>query len=206
MIGRCRNILQSAWNRKGPQDVYQGMNSGRDPFDVIGQLAALRRYARSLARDGDEAEDLVHDALVRAYEKKQTFRTGGNLRNWLLSIVHNTYIDRLRQSRSQRRRAAAAADLAQADDSSNPEHTVRLRQLRGAFFRLPDEQRDALHLVAIEGLSYQEAAEALGIPIGTLMSRVSRAREKLRALEQEPADLRRNSHLKVIGGGKDEND
>jgi len=69
------------------------------PFDVIGQLAALRRYARSLVRNSDEAEDLVHDALVRALEKKKSFRSGGNLRTWLLSILHNAHIDRLRQNR-----------------------------------------------------------------------------------------------------------
>lgn len=173
---------------------------------MIGQLAALRRYARSIARDGDDAEDLVHDALVRAYERKQTFKTGGNLKNWLLSIVHNTYIDRLRQSRSQHARLTAAAQLTEINDRTDPDHAVRLRQLQNAFFVLPDEQRDALHLVAIEGLSYQQAAESLGIPVGTLMSRISRAREKLRALEQSEKDVRRNSHLKIIGGGKDDTD
>ena len=203
---RVHNFLHGMRNKNRPVDVHSGMNSGKDPFDVIGQLAALRRYARSLARDGDDAEDLVHDALVRAYERKQTFKTGGNLKNWLLSIVHNTYIDRLRQSRSQRQRLTEAAQLAEADDRADPDHAVRLRQLQSAFFVLPGEQRDALHLVAIEGLSYQQAAEALGIPVGTLMSRISRAREKLRALEQGEKDVRRNSHLKIIGGGKDDTD
>jgi RNA polymerase sigma-70 factor (ECF subfamily) len=191
-------------NKRSTASVYEDMSSSRDPFDVIGQLAALRRYARSLARNGDDAEDLVHDALVRAYERKQTFKTGGNLKNWLISIVHNTYIDRLRQARSQHQRVTAAAQLAETSDRTDPDHAVRLRQLRSAFFTLPDEQRDALHLVAIEGLSYQEAAEALDIPIGTLMSRISRGREKLRALEQNDQGAHRSAHLKIIGGGKDD--
>ncbi len=181
------------------------MSSSGDPFDVIGQLAALRRYARSLARDWDDAEDLVHDALVRAYERKQTFRSGGNLKNWLLSIVHNTYVDRVRKSRSHHRKLTAAAQLANVDEHADPDHAVRLSQLRSAFCLLPDEQRDALHLVAIEGLSYQEAAEVLGIPGGTLMSRISRAREKLRNIEQSTKKQGQDIHLKIVMGGKDDN-
>lgn len=179
------------------------MSNKRQPFDVLAQLSSLRRYARSLVRHPDDAEDLVHDALVRAYERKATFRTGANLRNWLLSIVHNTHIDRLRRAKSLDRRHDDAAYLVETAEQADPNHSIRLKQLREAFHALPDEQRDALHLVAIEGLSYQEAATALSIPVGTLMSRISRAREKLRAFEEG----RRGSapsHLKIIGGGRDE--
>lgn len=179
------------------------MNDKRQPFDVLTQLSSLRRYARSLARHPEDAEDLVHDALVRAYERKSTFKTGGNLRNWLLSIVHNTHVDRLRRAKSQDRRHDEAAYLVDNVEQTSPDHSIRLRQLRDAFHDLPDEQRDALHLVAIEGLSYQEAATALAIPVGTLMSRISRARAKLREFE----DGRRGSaisHLKIIEGGRDE--
>jgi RNA polymerase sigma-70 factor (ECF subfamily) len=172
------------------------------PFDVIGQLAALRRYARSLVRNSDDAEDLVHDALVRAFEKRQSFRHGRNLRTWLLSILHNAHIDRVRQNRSLTRRHDEAA--AEADQSlpAGQEHAVRLQQVRGAFFRLPQEQREALHLVAIEDLSYQEAAAALDIPLGTLMSRISRGRAQLRQFEETTP---RNSHLRLIEGGGNEN-
>ncbi len=172
------------------------------PFDVIGQLAALRRYARSLVRNSDEAEDLVQDALIRAFEKRQSFRRAGNLRTWLLSILHNAHIDRVRQNRSLTRRHDEAA--AQADQSlpAGQEHAVRLKQVREAFFELPEEQREALHLVAIEDLSYQEAATALGIPIGTLMSRISRARAQLREFEEGAP---RKKHLRLIEGGGNEN-
>ena len=179
------------------------MNGQTPGFNVIGQLGALRRYALSLVRNPDEAEDLVHDALVKAYERQATFRTGANVRNWLMSILHNAHVDRLRQRRSQERRRDAAAEIAEVATPAGQDHSVRLTQLRNAFFDLPEEQRAALHLVAIEELSYQEAAEALGIPVGTLMSRVSRARQRLRAFEQgERAGA--GTHLRLVGGTGDD--
>jgi RNA polymerase sigma-70 factor (ECF subfamily) len=168
-------------------------------FNIVGQLATLRRYARSLTRDPDDAEDLVHDALVKAYERQASFRTDGNIRAWLLSIVHNTHIDRLRVRGSDERRHMAAAEVAEQWLPASQDQSVRVKQIREAFFELPDEQREALHLVVIEELSYQQAAEALGIPIGTLMSRISRARTRLRSLEDgEQKGVSR--HLKLIGG------
>lgn len=163
----------------------------------MAQLTALRRYARSLVRDSADAEDLVHDALVRAYERRMTFRPSGNLRNWLLSIVHNTHIDRLRSAAARRRRDDAATQEAEPSYPAGQEHAIRLKQVREAFMALPDDQREALHLVAVEDLSYQEAAEALGIPVGTLMSRVSRARAALRAFEDTG---RKPYQLRLVGG------
>ncbi len=183
--------------------VYSIMERKDRPFDVIGQLAALRRYARSLVRNSDEAEDLVHDTLVRAFEKRKSFRSGGNLRTWLLSILHNAHIDRVRQTRSLTRRHDEAAVEAEQSLPAAQEHAVRLQQVRNAFFDLPEEQREALHLVAIEDLSYQEAANALGIPVGTLMSRISRARAQLREFEEKTP---RVSHLRLIGGSGNESD
>jgi RNA polymerase sigma-70 factor (ECF subfamily) len=141
-------------------------------FDVLGQLTALRRYARSLTRSDVDAEDLVHDALVRAYEKRASFQSGRNLRAWLLSILHNLFIDgrRARQAETQRIARAAEPFLAPVQD-----HQLRLAQVRRAFMDLPEEQRAALHLVSIEGLTFAEAASALDIPTGTLMSRLARA-------------------------------
>ena len=181
------------------------MTTGKTSFDVLGQLGALRRYAMSLVRSPDEAEDLVQDALLRAYEKQGTFRTGGNIRTWLMSIVHNAHIDRLRRGRSRLQRETAAADLTPEAMAAPQDLSVRLRQLQTAFFALPDDQRAALHLVAIEDLSYQEAADALGIPVGTLMSRVSRARARLRAFEDEArTGAPTTPHLKLVGGSGDE--
>ncbi|EHH11536.1 RNA polymerase sigma factor, partial [Mesorhizobium amorphae CCNWGS0123] len=95
-------------------------------FDIVGQLGSLRRYAQSLTRDSTEAEDLVHDALVRAYERRGTFRAGGNLRAWLLSIVHNAFIDRLRSRRSEAARLEQAGQLADSSTQAPQEHSVRL--------------------------------------------------------------------------------
>ncbi|MER8745817.1 sigma-70 family RNA polymerase sigma factor [Mesorhizobium sp. M1004] len=167
-------------------------------FDIVGQLGSLRRYARSLTRDRTDAEDLVHDALVRAYERRDTFRSGGNLRAWLLSIVHNAFIDKMRSRRSEAVRVEQAFHLTPASTPAPQEHSVRLAQVREAFFHLPEEQRSALHLVAIEGLSYQQAADASGVPLGTLMSRIGRARAALREMENA-APSPAKSHLRIVG-------
>ena len=176
------------------------MNQDKRSFDVLAQLAALRRYARSLVRDSSEAEDLVHDALVKAYERRVTFRGGANLRSWLFAIVHNTHVDRGRMLRTQQVRDDAASAHAVSSYPAVQEQAVHLRQVREAFMALPEEQREALHLVAVEDMSYQEAADTLGIPVGTLMSRISRARARLRSLEDDP---KQPSHLRLIGGGND---
>jgi RNA polymerase sigma-70 factor (ECF subfamily) len=176
--------------------------------DVLALLEPLRRYARSLTRDESQAEDLVQDTLVRAYERHGTFRTGGNLRAWLLSILHNTFVDDHRRERAEARRREQAADLAPSAAPAEQESRVRLQQIQRAFLNLPDEQRSALHLVAIEGLSYREAATTLQIPLGTLMSRLSRARVALRSLEEGagqgsgPAE-RPRPQLRLIGGSHD---
>ena len=174
------------------------MDPKNRPFDVTGQLSSLRRYARSLVRNSNDADDLVQDALVKAYERQASFKGGGNLRHWLLSILHNTHIDRYRSASARQRRDDIVSSDAELSYPALQEQSVYLAQVKDAFMRLPDEQREALHLVAIEDLSYQEAADTLGIPIGTLMSRVSRARSALRS--GETPNHPRN-HLKIVGGG-----
>ncbi len=163
--------------------------------NVADELPALRRYALSLTRHGGDAEDLVHDTLVRAIERETSFRSGGNLRSWLMSILHNLHIDRRRSGMSS---AGRDRDFAADTDTTilpNQLDTVRLAQVRRAFDMLPDEQREAMHLVTIEGLSYEEAAAVLGVPAGTVMSRISRARDALRRWESGPS-------LKLIKGGE----
>ena len=174
-------------------------------IDVIGLLGPLQRYARSLTRDEIQAEDLVQDTLVRAYERRGSFRSGGNLRGWLLSILHNAFIDGRRRQAAEARRLEQAVAAAETAAPPAQESQVRFQQVQAAFLRLPDEQRAALHLVAIDGLPYQEAADALGIPVGTLMSRLGRARATLRGFEAgthlaQPSEGKR-PHLRIIGGG-----
>jgi RNA polymerase sigma-70 factor (ECF subfamily) len=185
------------------------MKGRKSRFDVIGQLSALRRYAWVLTRDHSRSEDLVHDALVRAYEGRRTFRADGDLRGWLFSILHNTFISGLRRYRAESKRDQDLAETMAPQTDAGQEHAVRLAQIRNAFLSLPDEQRAALHHVAIEGMSYQEAAQAIGIPIGTLMSRLGRARDALRVLEQgadahdtTPATPSRH-RLRLVGGSND---
>lgn len=178
------------------------MSNQKSRFDVIGQLGSLRRYARSLARNEHDAEDLVHDALVRAYEKQGSFKPGSNLRAWLFSVLHNTFIDGFRSSAAEARRNAQSASTAETVQQPAQEHSVRLGQIRQAFLTLPEEQRSALHLVAVEGLAYEEAAKILGIPIGTLMSRISRARASLRAIEGEEPSAK-TGQLRIVGGRDD---
>ena len=173
-------------------------------MDVIGLLGPLRRYARSLTRDETHAEDLVQDTLVRAYERRGSFRSGGNLRGWLLAILHNIFIDGRRRHMVEARRLAEASALADTAALPEQEARIRLQQIKAAFLRLPDEQRAVLHLVAIEGLPYQEAADALGIPLGTLMSRLGRARAALRGFEAEGAGSQlsqsKRPGLRIVGG------
>lgn len=181
-------------------------------FDVMGQLPALRRYGLVLTRDPAEAEDLVHEALLRAYEKRGSFREGSPLRPWLLSILHNCFIDGVRKRRTEQKTLAITSQLAAEHQAPGQEHHVRLAQLRQSFMALPEEQRTALHLIAIEGLTYQEAASTLGIPVGTLMSRLGRARAALRALEEtertHPADAAPSKapRLRIVGGADDQSE
>jgi RNA polymerase sigma-70 factor (ECF subfamily) len=163
-------------------------------------LGSLRRYALSLTRHESDAEDLVQETLLKAYSARAGLRSDRKLRGWLMSILHNLFIDGRRQRLATTQREQAASDGADQTVPASQEDNVRLQQVRRAFFQLTDEQREALHLVSIEELSYQEAAEVLGVPVGTVMSRISRARERLRAIEDagQPTD----SHLRIVGGSR----
>ena len=170
----------------------------KSPFDIMAQLGSLRRYARALTRNDADVEDLVQDALLRAHERRDSFRKGADLRLWLMSILHNAFVDRVRARRAEQLREGTAARLAPLAMAAPQDDVVRLAQIRAAFFRLPDDQRAALHLVAIEGMSYPEAAKVLGVPQGTLMSRIARARAALRAFEDGAPQLR------LVGGRDDD--
>jgi len=176
------------------------MNDAK-PIDVVGLLGPLRRYARSLTRSDAQAEDLVHDAIVRAYEKQDTYRRDGSLRTWLFSIVHNLFIDEWRRKNAETRHNEGELAREGEDAFVDPDSRLRLKQILGLFLELPDEQRAALHLVAVEEMSYQDAAASLGVPVGTLMSRLSRARAALRSIEAGAATPEdRRAALRLIGG------
>ena len=150
-------------------------------------IPALRRYARALTHDADLADDLVQDTLVRALRSQHLFN-GGELRSWLYTILTNLNRNRLR-SLARRPTITAIGDN-DAPDASGPE--AGGRDIERALATLVEDQRTALLLVVLEGLSYREVAEVQGVPIGTVMSRVARARLQIRAyLENERPMLRR---------------
>lgn len=148
--------------------------------DISAELHAMRGYALVLTRVADQAEDLVQEALARAIASAHAWQTGRELRPWLLAIVHNTY---LKRQRRQKLEQVATEEAGWAHDRAvQPPQgdRVELERTIAALINLPEEQRAALVLVAFEGLAYKDAAEILGLPLGTLMSRLARARDTLR--------------------------
>jgi RNA polymerase sigma-70 factor, ECF subfamily len=172
-------------------------------FDVAAHLGSMSRYARALTRHAEDAEDLVHTALVRAYERRSTFRRGENLRTWLFAILHNSFVDGWRRRAAEEARIAAVGSFAPSSSGPDQHQAVQLRELFDAYLALPEPQRAAFHLVALEGLSYQEAAEVLGVPPGTVMSRLNRARTALRQLGEGGAAPPRAPHLRLVEGSND---
>nr|WP_253201444.1 sigma-70 family RNA polymerase sigma factor [Sphingomonas quercus] len=163
-------------------------------------MPALRGYARALTRNEAAADDLVQDALLRAYERAETYRPDRSLRSWLFAILHNLFVDGRRRGASEERGHAGLAGLwADRMAEAGQEHAVALAEIAARFDALPDEQRAVLDLVAVRGLTYQEAADALDAPIGTIMSRLSRARAALRA-HMVSAKTEAGGTLRIIGG------
>ena len=143
--------------------------------DLLETLPHLRAFARMLARDHTLAEDLVQDTVVQALANRGQFKPGTNLRGWLIIILRNRFYNELRRSsRKSEVGVEHLSDVAAVDGGQ--EISVEVRDFQRAFRELPAAQREALTLVGASGFSYQEAAEIAGCPIGTLKSRVSRAR------------------------------
>ena len=150
-------------------------------------IPALRRYARALTRDAETADDLVQDTLVRALRSEHLFH-GGEIRSWLYTILTNLNRNRLRSL--ARRPVLTPIEDDDAPDMSGPE--AGGRDIERALATLAEDQRVALLLVVLEGLSYREVAEVQGVPIGTVMSRLARARAQIKSyLDGERPALRR---------------
>jgi RNA polymerase sigma-70 factor (ECF subfamily) len=152
------------------------MNEAQRLVDLIPRL---RRYARALVNDRASADDLVQDTLERAWAKLHLYRRGTDLRAWLFTVMHNVHVNKVRSARATDPLDDEMPELAQRAAQGD---SLVVRDLDRAIARLPDEQRVVLLLVTLEEMSYDQVAHALGIPIGTVMSRLSRAREKLRAM------------------------
>ena len=143
--------------------------------NVEATIPALRRYARALTRDSDIADDLVQDTLVRALRSEHLFQ-GDEVRSWLYTILTNLNRNRLRSL--ARRPAMSSIDDNDAPDLAGPE--AGSRDIERALASLVEDQRNALLLVVLEGLSYREVAEVQGVPISTVMSRLARARVQIK--------------------------
>jgi RNA polymerase sigma factor (sigma-70 family) len=146
---------------------------------LVELIPRLRRYARALVGDRATADDLVQDTLERAWAKLHLYRRGTDLRAWLFTVMHNVHVNRVRAARLTDTLDDEMPELAQRPAQGD---ALLVRDLDRAITRLPDEQRAVLLLVTLEEMSYEQVARTLGIPIGTVMSRLSRAREKLRAM------------------------
>jgi RNA polymerase sigma-70 factor, ECF subfamily len=164
-----------------------------DSSAVLNELPRLRRYARALVRDRAAADDLVQDTLERAWSRITQWRPGSDLRAWLFGIMHNLRVDQLRRP--------GLNTLPMGDEgfevptrATQSDH-LEVNDLEAALARLPEDQRVVLLLVALEEMSYEEIAGLLGIPVGTVMSRLSRGRERLRLiLEGRPP----STNLRVV--------
>ncbi len=153
----------------------------QDQAGIVACIPSLRRYARGLTADRDAADDLVQDTLERAWTRIAFWERRGDLRAWLFSILHNLFVDRVR--------SAGRSPLAQMPEEEimapvRPTQTdmIEVRDLDKALLVLPLEQREVLLLVAVEQMSYEQVARVLDVPAGTVMSRLSRARQRLRAV------------------------
>ncbi len=148
---------------------------------IVTLLPRLRRFARNLTRNPHDADDVVQIAVERALTRLDQWRSGARLDSWMFKIVRNAWIDELR-SRGRRGKVFLAAEAGENIGTDSMARETELMSVQSAMARLPEDQREAVSLVLVEGLPYREAAEVLDIPIGTLTSRLARGREALQAL------------------------
>jgi RNA polymerase sigma-70 factor, ECF subfamily len=146
---------------------------------IEAEIPRLRRYARALLRDQDRADDLVQDTLLRGIDKVRLFRSG-DVRAWLFTIMHNQYVNSVRRGARQGERIVVEKVSLASPAPQLP--NLELRELESAIGRLSVEQRTTLLLVTLEGMKYEEAAKIGDVPVGTVRSRVNRAREELRRM------------------------
>jgi len=150
---------------------------------LVEHIPSLRAYGRALSRNVTEADDLVQDCLLKAMEKNHLYKRGTNLRAWLLVIMRNQFINRYRRKQTQ---GVPVSFDEHYHDSTGPEPFFSNRatkdQIEAAIANLPAEQREVIVLIPMQGFSYEEVAEIIGAPLGTVRSRLSRARKALKTV------------------------
>jgi RNA polymerase sigma-70 factor, ECF subfamily len=161
---------------------YESMTSTPSEIGerLVELLPRLRRFARSLSRNQHDADDLVQSGIERAWTHLAQFKPGANLASWMFGIMKNAWIDSLR-ARQRRGEVALPEDSGEHPAVSPVDTSTEMWSVSEAMSKLPEDQRLAVALVLVEGLSYKEAAEALEIPMGTLTSRLARGRTALAA-------------------------
>ncbi|MBU2867792.1 RNA polymerase sigma factor [Pacificibacter marinus] len=170
--------------------------------EIVQHLPAMRAFALSLTRSSSHADDLVQDAIMKAWENLHSFQAGTNMRAWLFTILRNTFYS---DQRKRKREVQDSDGTFAATLSEKPDHDGRLAmaEFEQAFVQLKTEQREALMLVGAMGFSYEEAALTCGVALGTVKSRVNRARLRLSELlelkEGEPLDLTDSQTKAVLG-------
>lgn len=157
-------------------------------------IPRLRRYARALLRDTGAADDLVQDTLERAWSRWSLWGRGSDLRAWLFAIMHNVFVNQVESAQARHDRLAEPLDDMELPVRATQEDGLAVRDLHEAIGRLPPEFREVILLVGLEEMKYEEVAKILHIPLGTVMSRLSRGRKQLRGLLEDgapPPRLRR---------------
>lgn len=172
--------LDLPWKKAPDASVYQVMTNGMAENvqrEIAALLPRLRRFARSLTRNPHDADDVVQIAVERALTRIAQWRRDTRLDGWMFKIVRNAWIDEVR-ARKRHGEIFLAEDAGSAEAAGSLDDAL---SIRAAMSRLPEEQRSAVSLVLVEGLSYKEAADVLEVPIGTLTSRLARGRQALQA-------------------------
>src|SRR3954452_39355 len=149
---------------------------------VEAEIPRLRRYARALTRNVTRADDLVQSCLTRAVAKQHLWQAGTDLRAWLFTILHNQHVNDVRRSAREGGNVSIEDAAPMLTTQSNAIDVLALRDLDAAIAKLPEEQRQTILLVGLEGMRYEEVALTLGVPVGTVRSRLSRGRDQLRVL------------------------
>jgi RNA polymerase sigma-70 factor, ECF subfamily len=157
--------------------------------EIESNVLHLQRFALALTRDRDRADDLVQDTIERAISRWRLRKPGLPLRPWLFTILRNLHVSGFRKTMRMREASGVDVDGLGAVDGT-AEGRLELAQVLRLLAQLPEEQRVAILLVSVEGFSYAEASKIMGIPAGTLMSRLSRGRKRLRELIEQPPEAR----------------
>jgi RNA polymerase sigma-70 factor (ECF subfamily) len=153
-----------------------------DRESIVRELPYLRRFARALTANAANADDIVHDCVVKALENSEKFEPGTNLRAWLFTILRNGFISDIRRARRRLAETDSPRWAIGGIAAPSQEGALLLHRLQAAMNRLPHEQRTVLALVVVEGMNYDQAATVLKLPVGTVRSRLSRARQALREI------------------------